>query len=1012
MSARKEPLAPIGVRGQRLIDTEIFDAEYYAAESGRDFRSKRSAAVHLVQYGMKAGLSFHPLFDLGMFPVYIRDAYKIGDVESVLTYLRSPRSRQHKWSYLFDPSVLTGPSSEGSLLLSRYRAGTPRELPVPTKRLGQPLNWLDTRALMVAHARVVKQIDVEKKPLRRTTWSDLEEGAWLAGIEGIPIPSDRETPVISIVMPAWNRAPVIEEAINSVRRQTLEAWELIVVDDGSTDGTQDVVRALAEEEPRIHLVEADHQGVCAARNRGIDEARGELLAFLDTDNVWRPTFLHNMYAGLLHSGGRAAYSAARMLNEREEYTGQVITAEKLLVRNYVDLNVLVAETSLVRELGGFDPFLHRWVDYDLVLRITEKTEIEYFPFLGCDYVDDHNEDRITRRESANWEYAVLGKNLLNRFVPDAAPDRNTTPIMSIIVRITDSIDLAVRNIRESLGPDVPEQVELIVVDEVAGFRSSLRLRAALAGLSGLKYLKLPRRYTPAIAYNIAAQHAVGSALLFLRESVELRSGAIDQLIVAIADESVSGVQPLVTDTTGVVVSAGGAGHERSLATPLFRGFNLHDVERHDGRALDELVLAAFCVRTQDYRDLGGLRNIFAGDAAIVDFLRRLREASGREFARASNALAVDHSADAFSEEPALVEADAEWLTSSNKPTRALAEHYSLVGFKLDTLTAPRLPRLQPAVPTITRSTDDSGATSGLRWAIKIGADFSVGGNRWGDVPYAADLAESLTALGQEVVVDRAGAFSRPSNMLDDVVLVIRGLVRCEPQPGKVNVLWAISRPDLITRDELLGFDAIFGASRVWCDFVTTKWGIEASYLPQATNPRRFHPGHSSTGDPRYELTFVGGPRKPIGRKVVADSVRLGATVSVWGPRWEQFVPADAVVDDYISNDSLSALYRSSRIVLNDHFEDMARWGFANNRLYDAVASGARVISDHVDGIEDIFQGAVRTYTSLEELEHLLKDRNGFPDDTRMAEISRQIRDEHNFDARASTLLRAVRDCRV
>ncbi|WDF32132.1 glycosyltransferase [Arthrobacter agilis] len=1011
MSNQKKSLAPIPARGQRLIDTQVFDAEYYAAESGRDFKSKREAAHHLVQFGMKAGLSFHPLFDLGMFPVHLRNAYKTGDVEAVLAYLRSPRSREHRWSYLFDPTVIEDPSLDGSLLLSRYRAGTQRELPVPAKFVGRLPAWLDARALIVSHARNAKQIELGKKPLRRTAWSDLEESVWLTSIAGVVEPSAAEGPVISIVMPAWNRALVIEQAIASVRQQTFAAWELIIVDDGSTDGTQDVVRGVVEVEPRVRLVEAEHLGVCAARNRGIDESHGKFLAFLDSDNTWRPDFLRNMYAGLERTRGLAAYSAVRMLNDGEEYTGQVVTAEKLLVRNYVDLNVLVADAALVRELGGFDASLRRWVDYDLVLRITETTTIEYFPFIGCDYVDDHDDNRITRRESANWEFAVLGKNLRNRFVPDVISSPQNAPAMSVIVRVTDSIELAIRNIRELLDRDSGEPVELIVVDEVAGFRSSLRLRAALAGFPDLKYLKLPRRYTPAISCNIAADHATAPLLMFLRESVELRAGTLDSVIARASDPAVLGVQPLLTDAAGIVTSAGGVGHPLTLAVPLFKGLNVADARRHSGAELDELATAAFCVRTEDFRAADGFRSLFAGDAALVDLLRRLNTDSTRTFETVGDALAVDHAADSFAEEPPLAVADADWLTPAVEPHRTLAQHFAELGLQVDDLVAPRSPRLQPAFPAVSPRRPAVDGPASLRWAVKIGADFSVGGDRWGDVPYAADLAEALAALGQEVVVDRAGAFSRPSNHLDDVVLVIRGLVRCEPQPGKTNVLWAISRPDLITREELLQFDLVFGGSQIWCDFVASEWGVDARYLPQATNPRRFHPTDRTGPDVHHDLTFVGGPRKPIGRKIVADCLSLGADVKVWGPRWEQFVPVERVADSYISNDDLAGLYSSSRIVLNDHFEDMARWGFANNRLYDAVASGARVISDDVDGIADIFRGAVRTYSSLEDLEQILADDQGFPDDTEMEAISQHIRDEHNFDARAATLLAAVRDHR-
>ncbi|MHA7219790.1 glycosyltransferase [Arthrobacter sp. MDT1-48-3] len=1007
MSTTNKTLGSFAERGLRLINTLVFDAEYYAAEAGRDFESKRVAAAHFVQYGMKAGLSFHPLFDLGMFPVRVRDAYKSGDVEALLTYLRSPQSRTHLWSPLFDPSALNDSPSEGSVLLSRYRVGKERRLPAPPRLIGEPPLWLEARALMVAHARNAKQIELGKKPLRRYSWSESEEQAWLSSIGDAPVPTDRDNPVVSIVMPAWNRATVIAEAIDSVRRQTLKSWELIIVDDGSTDETREVVGSFAAVDRRIRLVSAEHLGVCAARNRGLEEARGDYLAFLDSDNTWRPEFLERMYAGLSIYGGPAAYSAVKMVGDKEEYTGQPITAEKLLVRNYVDLNVLVVETELLRDLGGFDLALRRWVDYDLVLRITETASIRYFPFIGCDYVDDHNEDRITRKESANWEFAVLGKNLQNRFVPDLVGGGQRSPMVSIIIRVTDSVDLAIRNIRHIQEAEGAEAVEIVLVDEVAGFRSSLRLRAALTGLSGLKYLKVPRRYTAAISYNVASEHADADLLLFLRESVELRDGAVVELTSKMTDGSTLGVQPLLTDAVGVVVSAGGVGHRNSLAVPLFKGLAVHDARRHSGRGLDELSPAAFCVRAEDFHRTGRFTHLFAGDAAVVDFLRRLKRGSQGEFIAASDALAVDHAADAFTEDPAFNDADAEWLSPPSRPARAIADHYRDIGLHVHTLTAPRRPTLQPASPVISRLVDAASTVDSLRWAIKIGADFSVGGDRWGDVPYAADLAESLRRLGQDVVVDRAGAFSRPSNHLDDVILTIRGLVPCEPQPGKVNVLWAISRPDLITQDELSGYDLVFGGSRIWCEFVAREWGIEARYLPQATNQRRFHPATGDSGIPSYELTFVGGPRKPIGRKVVADCIALGRTVSVWGPRWEQFIPAEMVADNFIDNDQLAALYGSSELVLNDHFEDMARWGFANNRLYDAVASGAKVISDEVDGIDEIFRGAVRTYSSLDDLEGILTDPGAFPDDAQMAAISEEIRHEHNFDRRAEVFVRAV-----
>lgn len=95
-----------------------------------------------------------------------------------------------------------------------------------------------------------------------------------------------DTPLVSVVIPSYNRAAVVEKAIRSVLEQTCGSLELILVDDGSKDGTRQVVDAIGD--PRLRYVYQDNAGACAARNHGAELARGEYIAFHDSDDAWYP----------------------------------------------------------------------------------------------------------------------------------------------------------------------------------------------------------------------------------------------------------------------------------------------------------------------------------------------------------------------------------------------------------------------------------------------------------------------------------------------------------------------------------------------------------------------------------------------------------------------------------------------------------------------------------------------------------------------------------------------------
>jgi len=113
---------------------------------------------------------------------------------------------------------------------------------------------------------------------------------------------------ISVIIPLYNKQREIGDTLRSVLAQTLQPTEIVVVDDGSTDGSAGAVRAIAS--PLVKLVTQANAGVCAARNRAIAESTGDLIALLDADDTWEPGFLEEIASMAAEFPGCGIYSTA------------------------------------------------------------------------------------------------------------------------------------------------------------------------------------------------------------------------------------------------------------------------------------------------------------------------------------------------------------------------------------------------------------------------------------------------------------------------------------------------------------------------------------------------------------------------------------------------------------------------------------------------------------------------------------------------------------------------------
>lgn len=227
--------------------------------------------------------------------------------------------------------------------------------------------------------------------------------------------------LVSVVMPVWNRANVMTTAIESVIAQTHANWELLIVDDGSTDHSVEVAARFLDN-PRVRLLTGPHAGVSAARNRALREAQGEVVAYLDSDNIWYPHFLSVVAAAFQQKPGIDSVYAAQIVENAEQSESFVravaFNRERYVSEGGIDLNVFAHRRRLFEELGGFEERMTRLVDWELISRYTAQSAPLLLPTIGGRYAENHH-DSISTCESLPSNREIL-RQLQQRATPPAA----------------------------------------------------------------------------------------------------------------------------------------------------------------------------------------------------------------------------------------------------------------------------------------------------------------------------------------------------------------------------------------------------------------------------------------------------------------------------------------------------------------------------------------------------------------------------------------------------------------
>ncbi len=221
---------------------------------------------------------------------------------------------------------------------------------------------------------------------------------------------------VSIVIPVWNRGPQLKTTLDSALNQTCAPLEVLVVDDGSTDGTPDWIEAHYGE--RVRLIRQANGGVARARNRGWREAKGEWIAFLDHDDLFHSDKLETL-APLLNERAGVVVSRWREVEDGEvKRESPLVSPAKafswLLSWNnpLVSMSVPLVRRDALEQAGGFDPRSVPADDWDLWLRLASQTPFVFCDELLTDYLLHADQQRLGEAKMFRAVRRVLGRHPL------------------------------------------------------------------------------------------------------------------------------------------------------------------------------------------------------------------------------------------------------------------------------------------------------------------------------------------------------------------------------------------------------------------------------------------------------------------------------------------------------------------------------------------------------------------------------------------------------------------------
>ena len=317
--------------------------------------------------------------------------------------------------------------------------------------------------------------------------------------------------LVSVIMPVYNRVETVKLAVDSVLNQTYKNIELIIVDDGSKDGSTELLKNLDDE--RIVLICKENSGVSSARNCGLSVATGDYIAYLDSDNTWDPRYLSAMVGAFTKLTDADALYSGQLLfkgEKMEPFAVRYGSYNKSLLynRNYIDLNAFCHKREVYQRLGGFYEKIGRYVDYDWIMLVSTTSTMYSVPVLLSNYYYDKAGNTISNDMSLVKYLKTVRDRQMERV--EAKNIKRVKIILekkvSIVIPSYESLEDIKECVDAILSLNQGSMIEIIVVDNNSS-QDVVKYLRDLADLNKIKFIENKINY----GFTYAVNQGIGIA---------------------------------------------------------------------------------------------------------------------------------------------------------------------------------------------------------------------------------------------------------------------------------------------------------------------------------------------------------------------------------------------------------------------------------------------------------------------------------------------------------------------